>query len=326
VSTSRAETAVDQALTRSNLQIVTEGGNALEPTLASAVPQLDEHIGRANSVAQNNASAAPGPADFMGNSDNFYRFASRRSDIDPNGHFDVIAHGTSSEIEILTSKGSVMVDQRVAAKLIQQSPGYRGQPIRLLSCETGACDAGFAQNLANKMNVPVQAPTELCGLRERKDACGSALVHQSQNARIQLARPVEDRKVSNLYAKKGGGMSRPMDAHCEKCGGEIEVRTEGSTQGIYCTRCDWAVVTTNILEIVKDRTAYEVSLLSGNFQDKDQVRVIAEVSGVNFLEAREILKSENVVIFSGRATEVLNMRSRLAAVGISFAIRPEFHY
>ena len=36
-----------------------------------------------------------------------------------------------------------------------------GQPIRLLSCDTWACDTGFAQNLANKMGVPVKAPTKL---------------------------------------------------------------------------------------------------------------------------------------------------------------------
>lgn len=30
-----------------------------------------------------------------------------------------------------------------------------------MSCDTGACDAGFAQNLANKMGVAVKAPTNL---------------------------------------------------------------------------------------------------------------------------------------------------------------------
>lgn len=46
--------------------------------------------------------------------------------------------------------------------MIQQSPDYiKGQPIRLLSCSTGKCDTGFAQNLANKLGVPVQAPSDL---------------------------------------------------------------------------------------------------------------------------------------------------------------------
>jgi hypothetical protein len=104
---------------------------------------------------------APGPARFMAPADRFYAFASRRSDVDPDGWFDVVAHGTSQQVEVMTSKGPALVDHRVAARLIQQEPGYQGQPIRLLSCETGACDAGFAQHLANRLGVPVQAPTEL---------------------------------------------------------------------------------------------------------------------------------------------------------------------
>ena len=94
--------------------------------------------------------------------DQFFKNAAKRTDIDPNGSFDVIAHGSAQNIEVMTARGPVTVDQRVAGRLIENSPGYTaGQPVRLLSCDTGACDAGFAQNLANKMGVPVQAPTEL---------------------------------------------------------------------------------------------------------------------------------------------------------------------
>ena len=122
---------------------------------------LDQDYGEATDGANVPNEVAAGPVNFMGKADDFYRFASRRADIDPAGNFDVVAHGTTTEIEVMTARGPVTVDQRVAARLIQQSPGYNGQPIRLLSCETGACDTGFAQNLANKMNVPVQVPTEL---------------------------------------------------------------------------------------------------------------------------------------------------------------------
>ena len=105
--------------------------------------------------------AAPGPANFMGNTDLFFKNASKRTDVDPDGFFDVIAHGSTQKIEITTPNGTVMADQRVVSRLIENNPGYSGQAIRLLSCDTGACDAGFAQNLANKMGVPVKAPTNL---------------------------------------------------------------------------------------------------------------------------------------------------------------------
>ncbi|WP_455911152.1 hemagglutinin repeat-containing protein [Pseudomonas putida] len=105
--------------------------------------------------------AVPGAANFMGESDQFFKNVSKRSDIDSNGYFDVIAHGSTQKIEVVTSSGTIMADQRVVSRLIENNPAYSGQPIRLLSCDTGACDAGFAQSLANKMGVPVKAPTNL---------------------------------------------------------------------------------------------------------------------------------------------------------------------
>lgn len=73
----------------------------------------------------------------------------------------MVAHGSKQKIEIVTPNGTVMADQRVVSRLIENNPGYNGQPIRLLSWDTGACDTGLAQNLANKMGVPVKAPTNL---------------------------------------------------------------------------------------------------------------------------------------------------------------------
>lgn len=44
-------------------------------------------------------------------------------------------------------------------------PGYKkGQSIRLFSCNTGTLNHGFAQDLANKLNVTVWAQAHICGL------------------------------------------------------------------------------------------------------------------------------------------------------------------
>ncbi len=80
-------------------------------------------------------------------------------DIDVNGNYDVIAHGTQNGIQITHNGQKIIVDSRTAARLIQNSNGYNGQGIRLLSCNTGALDNGFAQNLADKLNVEVYAPS-----------------------------------------------------------------------------------------------------------------------------------------------------------------------
>ncbi|WP_337271243.1 RHS repeat domain-containing protein [Oryzifoliimicrobium ureilyticus] len=108
--------------------------------------------------------AAAGPVNFMGDADQFFRNASRRpaSNVDPNGGFDVVAHGDPNLIEIMTPRGPIAVDHRTAAVMIKNSPGYNpGTSVRLLSCSTGACSTGFGQNLANKLGVPVTAPTDL---------------------------------------------------------------------------------------------------------------------------------------------------------------------
>lgn len=94
----------------------------------------------------------PGKGDIYEN-DQFFLNASNRTDIDPDSFFDVIAHGTPNSIQVQTDSGAVLVDQRVAARLIENSLGYVGQNIRLLSCSTEACETGFAQNLANKLGV-----------------------------------------------------------------------------------------------------------------------------------------------------------------------------
>lgn len=100
-----------------------------------------------------------GDATFMDADDAFVSNISRRTDVDANGYFDVIAHGTPNGIQITHNGQQMIVNHRTAARLIQNSDGYNGQSIRLLSCNTGALDNGFAQNLANKLNVEVYAPT-----------------------------------------------------------------------------------------------------------------------------------------------------------------------
>lgn len=100
-----------------------------------------------------------GDATFMDADDAFADYISHRADVDANGYYDVVAHGTPNGIQITHNGQHMIVDHRTAARLIKNSDGYNGQAIRLLSCNTGSLDNGFAQNLANKLNVEVYAPT-----------------------------------------------------------------------------------------------------------------------------------------------------------------------
>lgn len=65
------------------------------------------------------------------------------------------------------------VSHRSLAKYIQGLPEYYGQPIRLLACNAGACPTGLAQNLANKLGVPVQASPKGFGVSEWESSAPS---------------------------------------------------------------------------------------------------------------------------------------------------------
>jgi RHS repeat-associated protein len=75
------------------------------------------------------------------------------------GLHDVLVHGTPTSFQVLHNGKVVTLDQRSLATFISKS-GHKGGDVRLLSCSTGACDAGAAQNLANKLGVNVTAPTD----------------------------------------------------------------------------------------------------------------------------------------------------------------------
>lgn len=99
--------------------------------------------------------------DYMKPTDDFSVYIKNRKDIDADGFYDIIAHGNETSIEIQHNGITIKVNHRVAAKLFKQDKKYNGKAIRLLSCSTGKLDTGFAQNLANKLNIPVKAPTDI---------------------------------------------------------------------------------------------------------------------------------------------------------------------
>lgn len=105
--------------------------------------------------------AVPDSTDYMKPNDTFSQYIRRRKDIDTAGFYDIIAHGSPVSIKVQHNGNTIEIDHRIAAKLFKSDKNYKRQGIRLLSCNTGKLDNGFAQNLANKLNVPVKAPTDL---------------------------------------------------------------------------------------------------------------------------------------------------------------------
>lgn len=110
----------------------------------------------------NTYGAVAGDAVFKSSPHLYFNNIANRADVDKNGVYDVIAHGGSAIIQVSHNGNNIEINSRAAAKLITSRPDYKkGQAIRLLSCNTGSTTQGFAQSLANKLNVIVEAPTKL---------------------------------------------------------------------------------------------------------------------------------------------------------------------
>lgn len=83
------------------------------------------------------------------------------------GQFDVAIHGSPRSVgyqikpgEAHLAKNWFNFSHRDLAALMKQHGWQEGQPVRLLSCQTGKLPDGFAQDLANHLGVPVTAPNE----------------------------------------------------------------------------------------------------------------------------------------------------------------------
>ena len=115
-----------------------------------------------NNLFSYSNNIAKGDISFMpkeGERSLFAKYISNRADIDPNGMFDIVAHGNSDLIEIENGNTTIKINAREAAKLIRKQPGFKNaKSIRLFSCNTGSTINGFAQNLANALGKPVYAP------------------------------------------------------------------------------------------------------------------------------------------------------------------------
>jgi hypothetical protein len=104
----------------------------------------------------------PASLDIIGdNNDLFKRHMSRRRDVDVGGYLDIVAHGTSRKVRLTDANGHHDIGHRELARLIKNREDYKRKGVRLLSCETGKGVDPIAQDLTNKLGVPVKAPTEL---------------------------------------------------------------------------------------------------------------------------------------------------------------------
>lgn len=106
----------------------------------------------------------------------------------------------------------------------------------------------------------------------------------------------------------------------------MEHRIKGSTQGLFCEKCGWNVVTTYIPPIKRDATIYQVFVYKNCRPSIDQIKIISKICNRNYLEVRRMLAEQQALIYEGCAETVLTVIESLEKESVLYEICPPFPY
>lgn len=112
---------------------------------------------------------------------------------------------------------------------------------------------------------------------------------------------------------------------CETCGAEMRKTVEGSTLTWVCPSCGDAVARTYIEPIREDATVYSLSIEGARLASKDSIRAVAKIAGCNYLAAKRLVEDGGSLL-DGNAIDTREAARRLEAVGLPYAIAPDFPY
>ncbi len=123
---------------------------------------------------------------------------------------------------------------------------------------------------------------------------------------------------------------------CEKCGAEMKEIISELSPGMKGPDGGWGWVTTSINPIVNDRTDYEIRIMPGCSQHIENIKLLAEIMGINFLKAKNLLGSNQPELVYkahdesasalAKAQRVQHVAHRLKKAGVAFTITPDFPY
>ena len=91
---------------------------------------------------------------------------------------------------------------------------------------------------------------------------------------------------------------------CEKCKTNMIHVCENSVQGWSCPVCGWGTLTTYIDKIHQDMTEYSICTKSITNIDKDKIKVISKIAGVNYIVAKQMLEKEGICILKAKAVDI----------------------
>ena len=111
---------------------------------------------------------------------------------------------------------------------------------------------------------------------------------------------------------------------CEVCKKDMVPVRRNSVQGWSCPNCGWGVLTTYIDEIYQDMTEYCVYVRNVDNVDKNKIKVVSQIAGVNYHTARQMLVDGDVCVLKAKAPEIKNAIDKLQEAEIPFEVTPEF--
>jgi hypothetical protein len=123
---------------------------------------------------------------------------------------------------------------------------------------------------------------------------------------------------------------------CEKCGADMKEIHDAFSEGMECPNCGWGWVTTNVGAIADDNIDYEIWLKPGNACNTGNIKLIADIANVNFIQAKGLLSSSQAVLIykavsesvatMPKANRVQAVARKLKNAEVAFTISPDFPY
>lgn len=113
---------------------------------------------------------------------------------------------------------------------------------------------------------------------------------------------------------------------CEKCKTDMIHICENSVQGWSCPICGWEILTTYTDKIYQDMTEYSIFTKRVTHIDKDKIKVISQIAGVNYIIAKQMLEKEDVCILKAKAIDIKTTVCKLEDADIPFEVIPKFNY
>jgi hypothetical protein len=113
---------------------------------------------------------------------------------------------------------------------------------------------------------------------------------------------------------------------CPECKSDTKSTVEGSTLIISCEKCGWSIATTYIDPIYEDEKSYMLLMGQDAPISKEALKVVSTLVEVNFIQAKELLKSPGAKVLEGKAPEIKKAIEKLSSAGVPFRVHPDFPY